>query len=45
VLDVLEQGLNANYNTTSNFGCGCYFAEDAAKNDQYTGTRQTHESI
>eukprot|EP01048_Picozoa_sp_COSAG05_P001493 COSAG05_NODE_50_length_24118_cov_89.534036_9_plen_470_part_00 len=37
VLNVLEQGLNANYNTASNFGCGCYFAEDAAKNDQYTG--------
>ena len=37
VLEVLEGGFNEKYSVNSSFGSGCYFAEDAAKNDQYTG--------
>ena len=37
VLDVLETGMNEKLSYGGNFGCGSYFAEDATKNDQYTG--------
>lgn len=45
LLDVLENGMNEKYCQRANFGCGSYFAEDAAKNDQYTGDPGTPEGL
>jgi len=41
VLSMMEGGLNERFTQRANYGAGNYFAEDAAKNDQYTGSPDT----